>query len=37
MARLIDEGRSDVDLMPMTHVADAMTLGRRITVEPFAF
>ncbi|HVG47312.1 MAG TPA: Gfo/Idh/MocA family oxidoreductase [Rubellimicrobium sp.] len=37
MARLVDEGRSDVDLMPMTHVADAMTLGRRITVEPFAF
>jgi len=37
MAGLIDEGRSDVDLMPMTHVADAMTLGRRVTVAPFAF
>ena len=36
-AELIAEGRSDVDLSPMVHVADAFTLGRRVTVEPFAF
>ena len=32
-ARLIAEGRSDVDLAPLTHVADAFLLGRRIEVE----
>ena len=37
MADLVREGRSDVDLSPLVHVADAMTLGRRNTVEPFAF
>lgn len=37
MAELVRTGTSDVDLSPMVHVADAMTLGRRITVEPFAF
>ena len=37
MAELVREGRSDIDLAPMIHVADAMTLGRRITVEPFEF
>jgi D-galactose 1-dehydrogenase len=37
MTDLIRKGRSDVDLAPMTHVADAMTLGRRITVDPFDF
>lgn len=37
MAELVREGASDVDLSPMVHVADAMTLGRRSTVEPFAF
>jgi D-galactose 1-dehydrogenase len=36
-AELIRTGRSDVDLTPMVHVADAFTLGRRIAVEPFEF
>ncbi|MDN5927527.1 MAG: Gfo/Idh/MocA family oxidoreductase [Hyphomicrobiales bacterium] len=36
-AELIRTGRSDVDLSPMVHVADAFTLGRRIVVEPFEF
>ncbi len=35
MARLVAEGRSDVDLTPMIHIADAMTLGKRNTVKPF--
>lgn len=34
-AMLIAEGRSDVDLAPLTHVADAFLLGRRVEVEPF--
>lgn len=34
-ARLIAEGRSDVDLAPLTHVADAFLLGRRIEAEAF--
>jgi len=37
MADLVRRGASDVDLAPMVHVADAMTLGRRVTVEPFEF
>lgn len=37
MARLVAAGASDVDLAPMVHVADAMTLGRRVVVEAFAF
>ena len=37
MADCVAQGRSDVDLAPMVHVADAMTLGRRVTVEPFDF
>lgn len=37
MARLLGENASDVDLSPMVLVADAFTLGRRVTVEPFAF
>lgn len=37
MAALVRNGESEVDLAPMIHVADAMTLGRRITVEPFEF
>lgn len=37
MAELIKTGASDVDLSPMIHVADALTLGKRITVEPFEF
>lgn len=35
MARLVKTGASDVDLSPMVHVADALTLGRRVTVAPF--
>ncbi len=37
MADLVRTGQSDVDLAPMVHVADAMTLGRRVTVAPFDF
>lgn len=37
MAALVRAGESEVDLAPMVHVADAMTLGRRLTVEPFEF
>ena len=37
MAALVARGESDVDLAPMVHVADAMTLGRRIATDPFAF
>lgn len=37
MAALVAAGQSDVDLSPMVHVADAMTLGRRVTVAPFHF
>ena len=37
MAELVRAGRSEVDLSPMIHVADAMTLGRRRTVEAFTF
>lgn len=35
MARLIDAGKSDVDLRPMLLVADAMTLGKHRAVGPF--
>lgn len=37
MADLVRQGVSEVDLAPMLHVADALTLGRRVTVEPFEF
>jgi len=37
MAALVRDGTSDVDLTPMVHVADAMTLGRRVTVAAFHF
>jgi D-galactose 1-dehydrogenase len=37
MAELVRNGESEVDLSPMIHVADAMTLGRRNVVEPFGF
>lgn len=37
MADLVRSGQSDVDLAPMVHVADALTLGRRMTVAPFSF
>ena len=35
MAALVVNHTSDVDLSPMTHVADAMTLGRRESVAAF--
>ncbi|MHA6264876.1 Gfo/Idh/MocA family protein [Arenibacterium sp. CAU 1754] len=35
MARLVSAGEIDMDLAPMRHVADALALGRRATVEPF--
>jgi D-galactose 1-dehydrogenase len=37
MADLLKTGASDVDLAPMVHVADAMTLGRRTETDPFYF
>ncbi len=37
MAQLVRAGASEVDLAPMVHVADAMTLGRRMAVPPFHF
>ena len=37
MAELVRDGGSDVDLSPMVLVADAFTLGRRLTVETFDF
>jgi D-galactose 1-dehydrogenase len=37
MADLVRSGRSDVDLAPMVHVADALTLGERRTTDAFDF
>ena len=37
MAALVAKGQSDVDLAPMVHVADAMTLGKRLYTDPFHF
>jgi D-galactose 1-dehydrogenase len=37
MAELVKTGSQDVDLAPMVHVADAMTLGRRVTTDAFHF
>lgn len=37
MAALVRAGQSEVDLSPMVHVADAMTLGRRVETEVFHF
>jgi len=37
MAELVAQGLSDVDLTPMVHVADALTLGRRVEVAAFDF
>jgi D-galactose 1-dehydrogenase len=37
MADLLRRAASDVDLAPMVHVADALSLGRRQTVAPFQF
>jgi D-galactose 1-dehydrogenase len=35
MADLVKKGGIDMDLAPMRHVADAFTLGHRVTVAPF--
>jgi len=35
MARYVQQGGGEVDLRPMTLVADAFTLGRRVIVAPF--
>ena len=37
MAELVAAGQSEVDLAPMVHVADALTLGRRVIVDSFDF
>lgn len=37
MARLVQDGESDLDLSPLRHVADAFTLARRDIVAPFDF
>lgn len=37
MAGLVRAGASEVDLAPMVHVADALTLGRRVVTDPFRF
>lgn len=37
MAELVAAGQSEVDLAPMVHVADALTLGRRMVVDSFDF
>jgi D-galactose 1-dehydrogenase len=37
MADLVRSGTREVDLAPMVHVADAMTLGRREVTEAFHF
>ncbi|PTE15635.1 Gfo/Idh/MocA family protein [Pseudogemmobacter blasticus] len=37
MTELVQAGAREVDLAPMVHVADALTLGRRILTDPFDF
>jgi D-galactose 1-dehydrogenase len=37
MAELVAKGESEVDLAPMIHVADALTLGRRDVTDAFEF
>lgn len=37
MTALVERGASEVDLTPMVHVADAMTLGRRVETDAFHF
>lgn len=37
MAELVQAGHSEVDLAPMIHVADALTLGRRTVTDAFHF
>ncbi len=34
-ATLVEQGRSDADILPLLHAADAFNLGRRHVVEPF--
>ena len=34
-AALVQAGKSDVDVAPLRHVADAFMLGKRNVVEPF--
>ncbi|AKI00754.1 putative dehydrogenase [Hoeflea sp. IMCC20628] len=35
MAKLVRDAAIDMDLAPLTHVADAFLMGKRVTVEPF--
>ena len=35
MAKLVNGGGVDVDLQPMSLVADAFTLGSRVTIDAF--
>jgi D-galactose 1-dehydrogenase len=35
MADLVRTGQSEIDLAPMVHVADALTLGKRVVTDPF--
>lgn len=37
MAKLVSEGRQDMDLAPLVHVADAFMIGARRIVAPFDF
>lgn len=37
MAELVRDGQSELDLSPMVHVADALTLGKRVVVPAFHF
>ncbi len=37
MAELLEMRQSEVDLAPMIHVSDALTLGRRQETEAFFF
>ena len=37
MAALLKQGASEVDLAPMVHVADALTLGKRVVTDAFEF
>ena len=37
MAELVRTGASEVDLAPMVHVADALSLGRRMVTDAFEF
>ena len=37
MAELVRAGQSEVDLAPMVHVADALTLGKRVVTDNFHF